>query len=186
MELNNLEILPSSERPIKKCHGCGSIYITPKECESCGLQFGGHELGEPLGPRSFFSLREEYEKTQSFFSKKKSINNKNYRKNLILRFRALLEELEHSFDDIDNWNIFNYELLELARYLASFKENEYLLNKILLEKRDHPQFFELNKIAQGTVHVPRKKVYPYPFKNTLYFLGILALIVALNKIYFML
>jgi len=181
MDVNKLEILPSSHGPIKKCRGCGSIYITPDECEACGLQFRPHKLGKPLGPRSFFSLREEFEKNQSFFSKP----NPNYRKNLILRFRALLEALEHSFDDIGDWNLFNFELLELARYLASFKENKYLLNRILLEKRDHPQLFELSKIISGEVPKLKEKSAPYAFKKTLYFFAIIFLVIILNKFYFM-
>ena len=76
MDLNNLEILPDSGRPIKKCFSCGSIYITPKECESCGLQFRLHELGEPLGPRSFFTLRENFENTQGLLNKNDSLRNK--------------------------------------------------------------------------------------------------------------
>jgi len=187
MDLNNIEILPSSTRPIKKCSKCGSIYITSKECESCGLQFNPHELGEVLGPKSFFSLKEDFENDKRIWENKNSIRFKNYRKKLIHRFRNLLEALEYSWDDLDSWNIFNYELLEICRYLASFKDNKNLLNRILLEKRDHPGFFQLNKIAHEGPR-PETKIYPYPFKKSIYFFVTLILIISisyiLNKFYF--
>ncbi|RLA63311.1 MAG: hypothetical protein DRQ88_05815 [Epsilonproteobacteria bacterium] len=188
MELNDIEILPEAQRPTKKCHKCHSIYVTDTECESCGLQFRPHELGEPLGPRSFFTLKEEFEGQKNIFTKRKSMIFKIYRKKLILRFRALLEALEYSFDDLDSWNTFNFELLELARYLASSPQNKYLLNRILLEKRDHPQFFELNKVIQIGREAPLVEIDSYPFKKTIYFLCFLLLLVPicmfLNKFYF--
>lgn len=177
MDLNDIELLPGTKKTAKTCHKCGSVFITIDECESCGLQFRPHDLGELLGPRSFFSLRENFE------------GKKDYRKNLIIRFRALLDGLEKSFDDLDSWNTLNYELLELARYLASSPKNKTLLNRILLDKRDHPQFFELNQIIQNGNETKLPEIDPYPFKKTIYFLGFLLLLVplcmVLNKTYFM-
>lgn len=50
--------------PVKNCERCGSVFITDKECESCGFQFWINRLGEPLGERSFYSIRAEHQ--QSF------------------------------------------------------------------------------------------------------------------------
>jgi hypothetical protein len=52
--------------PVKSCERCGSVFITEKECESCGLQFWFNRLGEPLGERSFYNMRLDY---QSDFGK---------------------------------------------------------------------------------------------------------------------
>ena len=59
---NSLFIPQNVYRPIKRCAFCYSVYITDTKCESCGKVIDFNFIGEPLGNKSFFSLKERYSK----------------------------------------------------------------------------------------------------------------------------
>lgn len=54
-------IIPSGvhKKPIK-CPHCASVFVENNRCEDCGKQLQFSVLGEPLGPKSLYALKERY------------------------------------------------------------------------------------------------------------------------------
>ena len=106
----------------KSCPKCGSLFVTKKECESCGFQFWIDLLGEPFGERSFFNLRDEFHHTNTWYyrfafldSVKNSQVARRYKRSLYKRFEILCG---YFFDEVDQ----NKE----RRKLFLFEANEIL------------------------------------------------------------
>lgn len=148
---------------IKKCLNCGSIFITDKECEACGYQLKDPDLGPPVGEGSFYSIRDDFYSKQNIFEKifmrHKGRKFKDYRNRLLHRFNSLIKGMESPWDDLNKWNYFHFELLELTKYLASFSSNEIILNRILNSIRNHPFFYEIKLATEsGRKGQPRKEL----------------------------
>ncbi len=62
-------------RPFEKievkdcCPDCGSVFVTKRECESCGYQFWVDLVGEPFGERSFFEIEFDYSERLNFLER---------------------------------------------------------------------------------------------------------------------
>ena len=130
-----MEYLSRPSNLIKKCRNCGSVYITEKECEACGFQRQDPDLGSPVDERSFYSIREDFYKRQNFFQKKfmkhRGQKFKEFRNKLLHRFYSLLKGMESPWSDLNKWNYFHFELIDLSKYLASFPTNNIILERIL-------------------------------------------------------
>lgn len=81
----------------KVCPVCSSVFVTKKECESCGYQFWIDLLGEPFGDRSFFVLSDDFELDKPWFFKLLSDERvsrhkltRKYRRALLKRFEVLV------------------------------------------------------------------------------------------------
>jgi hypothetical protein len=150
MDVNSNDKMEYLSRPsnfIKKCRNCGSVYITEKECEACGFQLQDPDLGSPVDERSFYSLREDFYNRQNFFEKMFRIERgqkfKEFRNKLLHRYNTLLKGMESPWSDLNKWNYFHFELLDLTRYLASFSANDIIIDRILCSIRNHPFFHEI-------------------------------------------
>ena len=80
----------------KKCPKCLSVFISATGCDSCNYQFGFDYLGETLGEKSFYTIREKYwnnlglfSKTYSFIEKKGLFYN-NFKRACLHRLDLLL------------------------------------------------------------------------------------------------
>lgn len=144
---DKMEYLSKPSNFIKKCRNCGSVYITEKECEACGFQLQDPDLGFPVDERSFYSIREEFYKRQNFFEKKfmrqRGQKFKDYRNRLLHRFNSLIKGMDSPWSDLNKWNYFHFELIDLTKYLASFPTNDIILERILNSIRNHPFFHEI-------------------------------------------
>jgi hypothetical protein len=150
MDVNSNDKMEYLSRPsnfIKKCRNCGSVYITEKECEACGFQLQDPDLGSPVDERSFYSLREDFYNRQNFFEKVFRVERgqkfKEFRNKLLHRYNTLLKGMESPWSDLNKWNYFHFELLDLTRYLASFSANDIIIDRILSSIRNHPFFHEI-------------------------------------------
>ncbi|WP_127718080.1 hypothetical protein [Halobacteriovorax sp. HLS] len=154
MEISNEPRNGSSSflpRPIKdtvRCPECKSVFIDNNECESCGFQMGFDFLGDPLGEKSFYSIRENYwevlgpvvklHKELEFLDKSKF---QRYQRKLLFRYNVLLDYFYNCRDyGLDDRNLYLQEftdlIIELVRYdveevelwkkFENSEENEYL------------------------------------------------------------
>lgn len=130
----NSQILPRPQREIQKCPQCESVFIDNNECESCGYQLGFDFLGDPLGEKSFYTIRENYWMDlgpiakihldfESFDSKKFD----RYKRKLLMRYNVLLDYFYNQKDyRLSERNLFLQEftdlIIELVKYGVSDKE----------------------------------------------------------------
>lgn len=160
---DKMEYLSKPSNFIKKCRNCGSVYITEKECEACGFQLQDPDLGSPVDERSFYSIREDFYNRQNFFEKKfmgqRGQKFKEFRNRLLHRFNTLIKGMESPWSDLDKWNYFHFELIELTKYLASFYANDIILDRILNSIRNHPFFHEI-KLAVDSGRESRNNKMP--------------------------
>ena len=133
---------------IQKCPSCGSIYIEDDHCEACSLQFDFNKIGPPLGPRSFYTLKENYDKSLSFsdrFLFQGREKKEQYLRKILFRYRDLLE-LFYTQKNFGNRAYFFYELGDVVRELALFGfSRECLLlefDNILTDKDSGTLIFE--------------------------------------------
>ena len=139
-------------RPFEKikitrvCPSCSSVFVTKKECESCGLQFWVDLLGEPFGERSFFVLKEDFELNcpfylkwlpSGFFASHDTV--KKYRRMLLKRFEVLLgyffDEVE---EDISRRKVFLFEADELVKEFLRVHGEASALWKMIERGEKHP------------------------------------------------
>ena len=127
------KITSSALRPFEKvtiskvCPACSSVFVTKKECESCGLQFWVDLLGEPFGERSLFVMREDFLLNLPRFSSllpKRFFNNlkvtQKYRRSLLKRFEVLLGYFFDTTEaDISKRKAFLFEATELIEEFVS-------------------------------------------------------------------
>lgn len=115
--------------PVRKCPKCNSVFISDMECESCNYQLHFDLLGEPLGLRSFYTLKENYwndlssvSKIHHSFEKKSNVKYESYKRKILLRYNVLLDYFYDSSRSLMDTNraLFLQELkdtiLELMQY----------------------------------------------------------------------
>lgn len=177
MEVYSQEKLQYLSRPtnfIKKCTNCGSLFITERECEACGYQLKDPDLGIPVGEGSFYSLRDEFHSKQNFlekiFFKQKGRKYKDFRNKLLHRYNSLIKGMESPWGDLDKWNYFHFELMDLTKYLASYPSNKIIMDRILNSIRNHPFYHEI-KLANesGSTGKPKEELMPAQKKILLLF-----------------
>lgn len=113
---------------VKRCPKCSSVFITERECEACGFQFNYNPLGEPLGEKSFYSIRESYwsqlsslERSNRALESKKGEKAKRYISKIILRYNDLLDFFYDTTNkDHAHHNLYFYELKDIILELISY------------------------------------------------------------------
>ncbi|MBT7610658.1 MAG: hypothetical protein HN576_12940 [Bacteriovoracaceae bacterium] len=109
--------------PTKTCPKCDSIFVTTKECESCGFQMNLNLIGEPLDRKSFYSLQEKYVKDfkKTYFTSTRNKLKEEYKRAIWHRFDILLG----FFPDPENeqFSFFSIELKDLVEELLVFGIN---------------------------------------------------------------
>lgn len=104
----------------KTCPKCDSVFVTSKECESCGFQLKLNFIGEPLDRKSFYTMQDKYVRAikKAFFSSTKKDLRKEYKRAIWHRFDVLLNH----FPDPENehFSFFSIELKDLVEELLIF------------------------------------------------------------------
>ena len=110
------------------CPSCGSLHVTKTQCESCGLQFGLDVIGEPFGPRSFFTLKDDFDALiksidilhfrfrPGHYVRKPEVQR--YLRHLLKRYNDLIHFLTDY--DLDHDRLFLYETKEIMNEYARY------------------------------------------------------------------
>lgn len=124
-------------RPTLRCPKCQSYYVDQAQCESCGFRLHLDTLGEPLGPKSFYYQKKEFDDYYSYFGKqlpyafRSSNDKKSYRLRLQRRFSVLLDYLLSDADaGTARRRIFWVEMRDLSAQLIEMEVRA----KILVEQ----------------------------------------------------
>lgn len=158
---------PFEKVAVKKvCPKCGSLFVTKKECESCGFQFWVDLLGEPFGVRSFFTIRDDFThqyawsyRFAAFKWGKDRDHIRKYRRALNKRFEILCGYFFDNFDaDKERRRLFLFEASEIM--------NEYNLVGgqlsdlwLLMEKgENHPLFPQLAQRMHQLSEAPKESL----------------------------
>ncbi len=82
----------------KTCHACNSIYLKEGRCELCGYVLDKNIVGDTIGINSLYTIRENYWNSFTFvgirfefFERFRTKRKKRYHRNLLWRYRLLLE-----------------------------------------------------------------------------------------------
>jgi hypothetical protein len=152
IEANKQRNTSNAVRPFEKvkiskaCPSCSSVFITKKECESCGLQFWVDLVGEPFGERSFFVMQEDFIFNTPAFSKllpkqrflKLSFVQK-YRRALLKRFEVLLG---YFFDEVEEdrarRKVFLFEANQIIGEYVKLDGNPSALWALIDRGEKHP------------------------------------------------
>ena len=123
---------PFKRQVVRRCPKCRSIFITKRECESCGYRLNFDKVGEPFGKRSFFEREELYKKIppwKKLFGRR--AHDRRLRK-LDHRLGLLIDYCLDEFDgDEEKRNLFFIEIRAIGdalvhaggeRYLSKAKE----------------------------------------------------------------
>jgi len=125
-------IIPSGvhKKPIQ-CPHCESFFVENNRCEDCGKQAQFSLLGEPLGPKSFYALKERYLDSlvgivQLFNSleSKQSKEALNYKRQLYKRCELLMMEFrDQQIQGEKNKRLFYLELKNVIEELVCFEHS---------------------------------------------------------------
>lgn len=137
---------------IKRCPKCSSVFLTDRECEGCGYQFDYNPLGEPLGDKSFYSIRESYwsqlsslERANRSLESKKGEKAKRYISKIILRYNNLLDFFYDSSNQNDaNYRLYFYELKDIILELISYDVPEKEIWSCVTKAEAEGSEFELS------------------------------------------
>lgn len=117
-----LVIPPEAYKEFRRCPHCQSVFIDDNKCEACGKIINFKPIGEALGPKSVYGLKEKYVENLPLITRFiSSMENKqsplavNYKRHLNKRFILLLEAFnEGSFiDSKKDRKLFYNELKDL-------------------------------------------------------------------------
>jgi hypothetical protein len=123
--------LQASLQEIKKCVNCGSVFISDNSCDSCGFQFHFDPLGEPLGDRSYFSLKEDYLSEIRFkIGSKKNIF-QGYLRKIVRRFELLCCYFSKENLELDlNKNGYFVEFIFLITELCNVYDHDFVVENL--------------------------------------------------------
>lgn len=155
--------LPKPIKETVKCPECNSVFVDNNECESCGYQLGFDFLGDPLGEKSFYSIRENYWEVLGTlgkihldletFDKKKF---ERYQRKLLFRYNVLLDYFYNKSNQrIDDRNLYLQEFTDLIIELVKYGVNEEELWKNIEESNDLSHM--LKKIQDSIVLGKKEK-----------------------------
>ena len=136
----------------KQCPKCSSVFVTKKECESCGYQFWVDLLGSPFGARSFFNIRDEFQHRYTWLyrfsfleSVRKGSEVKKYHRSLIKRFEILCGYFFNEFDeDKERRKLFLFEAQEIMNEVNLWGGSLSQLWLMLEKGEKHPLFQNLS------------------------------------------
>lgn len=139
--IENPLVIPAGvhKRPIQ-CPHCESFYVENNRCEDCGKQLQFSALGEPLGPKSFYALKERYLeslvgiiKLFNRLESKQSSEAQNYKRQLYKRFELLVLEFgQNQIGDEKNKRLFYLELKNIIEELVEYEQS----GEEIVEKMD--------------------------------------------------
>jgi len=146
---------------IKRCPRCESVFITETECESCHYQLKFDLLGEPLGERSFYTIREEYleslgpvAKKIDFIELKDKSKIGRYTRKLLFRYNVLLDYFYNvKNDEKTRRKLFLQELKDLILELITYEASEENIWKKLDDVSDCEDNQVVNPLYQKIVEV---------------------------------
>lgn len=157
MEVHHTQFLSkTSEREIIKCPKCSSIYVDNDECESCGFRTNLNRLGDPLGEKSFYGIRENYLKEHTIcglsipFLFHRSKSKKRYLRHLQHRFHILLDYFLSDSDSNDTRRrVFWAEFKTVIEEMVILGQ---LYSKILDKIENHSRYFEYRIVASEIIN----------------------------------
>lgn len=160
---------PFNPISINRCQQCGSVFITDKECEGCGFQFGKDHLGEPFGEQSYYTLKDDYFHGYSKFSLillslgylQNTKKMKKYQRILERRLDVLIEYLFTKLDvDKERRRLFLFETTELIQELIL---SGFQAEKIWIKIEDydrHPFFSKVSSSIKSSYGEYQNKETP--------------------------
>lgn len=117
---------------IKRCQQCNSVFIDNGVCESCGYKLNFDFLGDPLGEKSFYSIRENYWESLGPITKLHedlehldSPNFNRYKRKLLMRYNVLLDYFYNREEyRSEDRNLYLQEFTDLIIELVKYDVNE--------------------------------------------------------------
>ncbi len=107
--------------PVKYCPKCDSPNFENRVCEACSYHRPEHLLGEPLGPKSFYSLKEYYLNSLNMFERnnisilRDTLKHKRFVNKAKYRYNDLLDYFYDEFSIEDpSRNVFLQELTDIV------------------------------------------------------------------------
>lgn len=119
---------PNLER---KCPKCDSVFVTIKDCESCGFQFSFKDMKSPLSERGFYSLKEKFWESRGFAEKWLSLDKSRY-------FRSYLRKLMFRYETLVDYLTSNPESDIHPTYRQEFSD---LVDELLYYDIDREKLF---------------------------------------------
>ncbi len=188
----------TAARPFEKvkvtkiCPSCSSVFITEKECESCGLQFWVDLIGEPFGERSFFVMKDDFILNSPFYLKylprkiflKRSATHK-YKRALLKRFELLTEYFfDRTEEDISKRKAFLFEASKIIEEYGEVGGSGSALWALVDRGEKHPlapQLYNSLRNSELVVGSGKKANFLQLFSNGLlveFLFSIVAVVIA--------
>ncbi len=128
----NSNFLKSPIKEIQRCQQCSSVFIDNGECETCGYQLNYDFLGDPLGEKSFYSIRENYWESLGPLTRLHedlehfdSPNFNRYKRKILMRYNVLLDYFyNRSNYRLEDRNLYLQEFTDLIIELVKYGVNE--------------------------------------------------------------
>lgn len=146
----------SYARATTRCPKCQSIYVDNQSCESCGYQLAVDLLGEPLGPKSFYYLKRDFDLYFTYFGKTLPmvLRSKDERRRFHLkierRFSMLLDYLLSDRDgNTSRRRIFWTEMRDLCQELLQMGTSGKKLTDLI---EDHPGHQEYRLVSSELIN----------------------------------
>jgi hypothetical protein len=126
----------------RQCPKCDNYIIEDDNCQACGYNLSFKLLGEPLGEKSFYTVRENYWDSLSVLERenfkffKDEVKFKHYLNKVKLRYNDLLDFFysQESLQD-ENRALYLHELRDLVVELMSYEIDEKEIWTPLNEKQ---------------------------------------------------
>jgi hypothetical protein len=146
---------------VKRCPRCQSVFITDTECESCHFQLKLDLLGEPIGDRSFYSIRENYwdklgivAKKLDFIEHQDKEKVSRYTRKLLFRYNVLLDYFYNvKTDEPSRRKLYFQELKDLIIELITYDVSEDNIWKKLDDVSDCEDNQMVNPLYQKIIEV---------------------------------
>ncbi len=162
------------------CPHCGSFFLSDTHCESCQKRRDYNPLGELLGPKSFYSLKEEYLEDLNFFEsnfefvEKKLFKTKKNRfiRKMILRHNDLIEYFSKKKEDFSlEDTIYRFELQSIIQdvfRLTPFHAKTILegnFHNSLIKAQESSQEGPLTTFIEYHIREEEQKKKTYKIRN---------------------
>lgn len=170
---------------VLRCPKCHSVFVENDKCESCDYNLNFDHLGEPLGIKSYFSLKEEYLNERSLVLNlfpifKRLItpsSDREFERKLIFRFELLLKYLDDYYENANKYKLYVLEVEQIIEELQKLGYNsEFILEKIQSHYVvQHPFFQEISHfLLNQDLKVP--SVYSESIRLLKYIFGLVSLV----------
>ncbi|PIK14962.1 hypothetical protein [Halobacteriovorax sp. JY17] len=128
----NSNFLHTPIKEIQRCHQCDSVFIDNGECETCGYQLNFDFLGDPLGEKSFYSIRESYWENLGPLTRLHGdlehfdpLNFSRYKRKMFMRYNILLDYFYNRSEyRVEDRNLYLQEFTDLIIELIKYGVSE--------------------------------------------------------------